>query len=107
MACTFYEGKLSATKRWEEAPQEFNVPLARLGGKSGFDLLKEMLILVAEGKAMVTHSKDFTEYQISKGKTNLKTFNFPADSDTIWIHGDGYWIRITKSGELEIGEPAA
>ena len=83
MANTFYEGKLEPTGRWPEALESLRSPLAN--GQTPFNFLAEAI----------------------RGLSSGKSISEIDESGDLWISADGFWVRISPDGILEIGEPAA
>lgn len=77
MAWTTYEGKLTPTKRWAEAVEDFSD-----------DKVQEHLFIALQ--------------ELSSGKASLEKIE-----NEIWIQFSYGWIRISKEGVIELGEGAA
>ena len=81
MALTTYEGKLTPTKRWPEAIEDF----------SNKDVQEHLFTALQE---------------LAFGKACLKRTNHRGVAE-IWIQSNTGWVRISENGEIELGESAA
>ena len=101
MADRIYKGRLVPIqdKAFPEAACDFHKP--HKGGLIPFELLRSILKCAAER----WRNFDLQEVQDAHEDCTLLGGEEPIQviNGSIWIHGDGAWVKIEPDGSIEIG----